>query len=88
MALDRSNLVTLAKTTALAKPTSAVAYSFGETKYSYADLNDTLRSEINELVGTYQLYRENKNQLFALMEEVITDVLPVKVMEQIGRAHV
>jgi hypothetical protein len=84
MALDRSNLVTLAKTTALAKPTSAVAYSFGETKYSYADLNDTLRSEINELVGTYQLYRENKNQLFALMEEVITDVLPVKVMEQYG----
>ena len=85
MALDRKDLVTLARTTALAKPTSAVAYSFGETKYSYADLNDTFRSELNELVGTYQLYRENKNQLFALMEEVITDVLPVKVMEQYGQ---
>ena len=85
MALDRNSLITLAKTTALAKPTSAVAYSFGETKYSYADLNDTFRAELNELVGTYQLYRENKNQLFALMEEVITDVLPVKVMEQYGQ---
>lgn len=85
MALDRNNLLTLAKTTALAKPTSAVAYSFGESKYSYADLNNTLRNELNELVGSYALYRENKNTLFALMEETITDVLPVKVMEQYGQ---
>ena len=85
MALDRNNLLTLAKTTALAKPTSAVAYSFGESKYSYADLNNTLRNELNELVGSYALYRENKNTLFALMEETITDVLPVKVVEQYGQ---
>lgn len=85
MALDRKDLVTLGKTVGRAKPTSVVAYSFGEDKYSYSDLNDTFRNELNELVGTYAFYRENKNVLFALMEEVITDVLPVKVMEQYGQ---
>ena len=85
MALDRKDLVTLGKTVGRAKPTSAVAYSFGEDKYSYSDLNDTFRAELNELVGTYALYRENKNILFSLMEEVITDVLPVRVMEQYGQ---
>ena len=83
--LDRNNLFTLGKTVARAKASSPVAYSFGEDKYSYADLNDTFRKELNELVGTYALYRENKNTLFALMEEIITDVLPVKVMEQYGQ---
>lgn len=85
MALDRNNLFTLAKTVAKANPSSQVAYSFGENQFSYADLNDTLRSELNELVGSYQLYRENKNTLFALVENVIQDVLPAKVMEQYGQ---
>lgn len=83
--LDRENLFTLGKTLARAKASAPVAYSFGETKYSYSDLNGAFREELNALVGTYALYRENKNVLFALMEEVITDVLPVKVMEQYGQ---
>ena len=85
MALDRENLFTLGKTLARAKASAPVAYSFGETKYSYSDLNGTFRAELDALVGTYALYRENKNVLFALMEEIITDVLPVKVMEQYGQ---
>lgn len=84
MALERNQLATLGKTLARAKASAPVAYSFGEEKYSYADLNDTFRKELNDLVGTYSLYRENKNAMFAIMEEVITDVLPVKVMEQYG----
>jgi hypothetical protein len=82
--LDRENLFTLAKTVAHANSSSPVAYSFEDKKYSYADLNDTLRSELNEIAGNYQLYRENKNTLFALIENTINDVLPVKVMEQYG----
>ena len=85
MALDRDNLFTLGKALARAKASAPVAYSFGEKNYSYSDLNGTFRDELNALVGTYALYRENKNVLFALMEEVITDVLPVKVMEQYGQ---
>ena len=85
MALDRKNLITLAKTVANANPSSQVAYSFGEDKFSYADLNETLRSELRELAGTYSLYRENKNTIFALMEETIDDVLPKKVLKQYGQ---
>jgi hypothetical protein len=85
MALDRKNLITLAKTVANANPSSQVAYSFGEDKFSYADLNETLRSELRELAGTYSLYRENKNTIFALLEETIDDVLPKKVLEQYGQ---
>ena len=82
MALNKSELVKLAKTVASANPTSQVAYSFGEEKFSYADLNETLRTELRELAGTYSLYRENKNTIFSIIEETIDDVLPKKVMEQ------
>lgn len=85
MALNRKDLLTLAKTVANANPSSQVAYSFGENKFSYADLNDTLRNELREIAGTYQLYRENKVALFTLLEQTIEDVLPRKVIEQYGQ---
>ena len=85
MSLNRTDLIKLAKTVANANPSSTVAYSFGEDKFSYADLNETLRSELNEIAGTYQLYRENKNVLFSLIEQTIDDVLPRKVLEQYGQ---
>ena len=75
MALNRENLLELAKVTANAKASSQVAYSFGEDKFSYSELNETLRNELKEIAGTYALYRENKNLVFALIEEVIDDVL-------------
>ena len=85
MALSRKDLITLAKTVANANPSSQVAYSFGDEKFSYADLNETLREQCRELAGTYALYRENKNTIFALMEETIDDVLPKRVLEQYGQ---
>ena len=48
-------------------------------------VNDTLRNELRELAGTYALYRENKNTIFALIEETVNDILPKKVMEQYGQ---
>ena len=80
--LDKKNLIDLAKVTAKAEPSSKVAYSFGENSFSYSDLNETLRAELREIAGTYALYRENKNTIFALIEETIDDILPRKVMEQ------
>lgn len=85
MGLNRRDLATLAKTVANANPQSQVAYSFGENKFSYEDLNETLRNELREIAGTYSLFRENKNTVFALMEETIDDVLPKKVLEQYGQ---
>ena len=85
MSLNRENLITLAKTVAQANPASQVAYSYGEDKFSYAELNETLRNELRELAGTYSLYRENKNLIFSLIEETIDDILPKKVLEQYGQ---
>ena len=85
MSLNRTDLIKLAKTVANANPSSQVAYSFGEDKFSYSDLNETLRNELREIAGTYQLYRENKNTVFTIIEETIDDVLPRKVMEQYGQ---
>ena len=79
--LDMIYLFALAKATAKADKNSPVAYSFNDSNYSYSQLDDTLRSELNELVGTPALYRENKNLLFSLIEETIAEVLPAKVAD-------
>lgn len=82
MALEKTQLFQLAKTVANAKRSASTAYSFGDEKFSYADLNDTLRNELRTLAGTYSLFRANKNVIFELIEETIDDVLPKKVLEQ------
>ena len=84
MALVKEDLLKLAKTVANADPSSKVAYSYGDTQLSYSAMNETLRSELRELAGTYSLYRENKNTIFELIETTINDVLPKKVLEQYG----
>ena len=83
--LDRNNLFELAKVTANAKKNAPVAYSFGEDKFSYAELNETLRKELNEYAATPALYRENKNMIFSLMEVIVDEQLPVRVMEAYGQ---
>ena len=85
MSLNIKDLTKLAKTVAQADPSSKVAYSYGEDKFSYAELNETLRNELRELAGNYKLYRENKNIIFSLIEETIDDVLPRKVLDQYGQ---
>jgi hypothetical protein len=82
--LDQKNLFELARVTAKANAASPVAYSFGDNKFSYAELNETLRKEMNEYAATPALYRENKNVIFSLMEVIVDDVLPARVMEMYG----
>lgn len=82
--LDKKNLFELAKITANAKAGSPTAYSFGEEKFSYTELNETLRKELNAYAATPALYRENKNTIFSLMEVIVDDVLPAKVTELYG----
>ena len=77
--LDRTNLVALMKQVAKADPSAPVSYSFGGENFSYDQLNETLRRELNEYAGTYSLYRENKNLIFSLIEETINEILPKKV---------
>lgn len=80
--LNKENLVALGKTLAKAKPSAPTAYSFNGQNFSYEELNETFRNELNEYAGTYALYRENKNLIFSIIEEVLDDVLPKRVEEQ------
>jgi hypothetical protein len=77
--LDNKNLLALMKVVAKADASKPTAYSFNGENFTYEALNETLRKELNELVGTNALYRENKNQLFSLIEQTIDEVLPAKV---------
>ena len=85
MALDKKELITLAKTVAKANPSAPTAYAFGDKKFGYSEMQDTLRDELRELAGTYSLYRVNKNTIFELIEQTIDDVLPGRVLEQYGQ---
>lgn len=78
--LDSKNLLALMKATAKAT-NAATTYSYEGQSMTSAQMNEALRKEMLELAGTPQLYRENKNILFSLMEETITEVLPNKVAD-------
>lgn len=79
MALDKKNLIQLAKTVAKANPSAPVSYSFNGEAFNYETLNETLRREFNELCGSYASYRDNKHLIFEVIEETIDEVLPKKV---------
>jgi hypothetical protein len=68
MALERNQLIALAKATAKASLNPSTAFAFGDKKLTYEALNETYRKEMNELASTYALYRENKNLIFNLIE--------------------
>ncbi|MGX8680122.1 MAG: hypothetical protein ACSW8B_01905 [bacterium] len=77
--LDQKNLVALAKAVVNANPSAPTAYSWNGESLSYSALNETLRQELNELGGSYDAYRQNKNRIFSLIEQVLDDILPKKV---------
>jgi hypothetical protein len=83
--LEFNQLKELMSSVVNAERSAAVAYSFNAESFSCDQLQDTLRAELNELAGSYALYRENKNTIFALMEQVLNDYLPKKVLEEYGR---
>ena len=85
MALDRTQLIALAKATAKASLNPSTAFAFGDKKLTYEALNDTFRNEMNELAGTYAEYRENKNLIFNLIEVGLDEVLPAKVLQNYGQ---
>lgn len=87
--LDKKNLLSLMKTVIKASenPSTPVSYSVnGEAKtLTYEALNETLKNELKELGGSYAAYRQNKNTIFELIEQTLTEVLPKKVEQQYGQ---
>jgi hypothetical protein len=85
MALSKKDLIALGKKVVSANPSVATAFAYNGENFSYEQLNDTFRDELLEISSTYALFRENKNTIFSLMEEIIDDVLPKKVLEAYGQ---
>ena len=85
MALDKKNMVALAKATLKASSSPNTSFSYNGDNYNYYELNETLREEFKAIAGTYSLFRENKNLVFSIIEETIDDVLPRRVLEQYGQ---
>lgn len=83
--LQKNELLKLMKTVAHANPSAPTAYSYNGESFSYATLNETLRREMNEIAGTYALYRENMNTLFSLIEETLNEVVPARTLERYGQ---
>ena len=77
--LDFTNLLALAKAAVKADKSAPVAYSYEGENYSYDQVQATLAKELRELGGSHAAYRENKNTIFALIEQTINEVLPKKV---------
>ena len=80
--LDKANLLSLMKTVAQANPSGT--YSYQGESFSYNALNNTLRNELNDLVGTEDLYEENKRILFSLIEQTMDDVVPNRLINAYG----
>ena len=71
-------------TVLMSKKNPSGLYTLGDKQVSYEALNDTLKQSINEIAKTPQLYRENKNMLFALIEQTLEKVMPKNVIDTYG----
>ena len=85
MALQKDSLIQLAKATAKASMSPSTSFAFGEEQLSYEALNKTFREQVRELAKTPAAYRENKNTIFELIEIMLTEVLPPKVIQEYGQ---
>ena len=92
--MEFSELKKLAVAAAKAERGTSTTFSFdGATEtYSAEQVNEALANQFKELTGyvegqgvNYRQYQENKNMIFDLIEQTITEVLPPRVEEQYMR---
>lgn len=85
MLLKTEDFVKLAKIAAKAKPSTPVAYSFNGENFSYDEVQETLRAQFAELAPDYRGYRENKNTIFRIIEETLSEIVPQRVKDNYDR---
>ena len=85
MALDRTQLVELARATAKASLNPSATFAFEDKNLTFTALNETFREELNALAGNYRDYQNNKNLIFELIEVGLDEVLPPRIMEEYGQ---
>ncbi len=83
--LDHKNLVTLGKTIFLPNKNPSGLYTFGNEQFTAQNLNDTMADELNQMLGSEELYEANKHKFFKLINEVADEVVPRKVEDFYGR---
>jgi len=76
MLLKTEEIVKLAKIATKASPSSPVAYSFNGENFGYSEVQDTLRDQFAQLAPDYRTYRENKNTIFRIIEESLSETVP------------
>lgn len=82
--LERKDLVTLMKNVARNNPSGT--YSFNGQNLTWYAMNETLRSELNELVGNDEwAFEANKPQLYSLIAETLDDVIPTRLLNVYGQ---
>jgi hypothetical protein len=74
--LETKEFVKLAKIAAKADRSAPVAYSFNGENFSYDDVQETLRQQFAELAPDFRSYRENKNTIFRIIEETLSEIVP------------
>lgn len=85
MAFNKEELIQLAQASAKALLNPTATFSFNGEKFSAEALNKVFVEQLNELGGTPQLFRENHNTIYTLLEVALTEILPVKVMQAYGQ---
>lgn len=81
--MERTDLLNLMKQVAGATPSGKFSYK-GES-FSYNDMNETLRTELNALCGTEDLYEQNKRLVFSLIEQTMDDIVPNRLIDAYGQ---
>ena len=85
MALNKEQLIQLARANAKASLNPSVAYSFEGEKLTADALSTTFAQELNNLAKTARDFEENKNLIFRLVEESLTEVLPPMILSAYGQ---
>jgi len=85
MALEKKQLIDLARANAKASLNPSATYSFEGTQLSADALNKTFIKELDELGSTPRDFEENKNLIFTLLEVGLTEVLPQRVLQNYGQ---
>lgn len=79
--LQINEIVKLAKIAATAKASAPTAYSYNGESFTYDEVQETLRAQFAELAPDYRGYRENKNTIFRIIEETLSEIVPQRIKE-------
>ena len=85
MALEKKELIELTRASAKASLNPSSKFKFGGETLSADALNKTFAQELNGLSATPQLFRENKNLIYELLEVALTEVVPARVIQNYGQ---